>query len=248
MVRPFSVSNRKDLVYFGIIIATMRRGRLLIVEDDTSLNASLGRSLRKQHKVDQVTSLAGAYSHVAESNVPYDVVILDRVLPDGDGLELLSFIRQDSPNTKICVTSSRDALAEKIRGLQNGADAYLPKPIHPDEISAYVSALLRRGLVRNEAELLFNNLRLNETARTLSRKHDTIRLSPRDTQLLHLFFLGSGRATHDGIRTHYWHMGLEPTKTNMHVAIQRLRQKLAAIQVTIAAVYGFGYELITAEL
>lgn len=226
----------------------MHYGRLLIVEDDCQLNAVLGRSLRKNYKVDQVTTLAGAYSHVAEARTPYDVVILDRILPDGDGLELLTFIRRDAPNTKICITSTRDALAEKVRGLQFGADAYLPKPVHPGEVAAYVAALLRRGVIRNETELLFHNLRLNETNRTLSRRENIVRLSPRDTQLLHLFFLGGGQATHDGISSFYWRLGLKPNKTNMHVAVQRLRQKLSSLKVRIAAVYGQGYELVLAEL
>lgn len=225
----------------------MSHGRLLVVEDDSRLNQSLGRALRKLHKVEQVTSLAGAYNHIAESRVPYDVVILDRVLPDGDGLELLAFLRQDSPQTKVCVTSTRDSLAERVRGLQSGADAYLPKPIHPEEIVAHISALLRRGKVKVENDLHFRGLRLNEGERILARREDSIQISQRDMQLLQLFFHGGGRASHEGIRSAYWQIGIEPTKTNMHVAIQRLRQRLAVIKVKIAAIYGFGYELVLVE-
>ena len=219
------------------------RGRLLLVEDDSSLNSSFARSLRRFHQVDQVTTLSGAYCHLAESVAPYDVVVLDRILPDGDGLELLSFVRTDNPDIKVCVTSSKDTLAEKLRGLQDGADAYLPKPLHPDELTAQVGALLRRGTTRIMEELILGELRLNEAARCLRRGNHTIRLSPRDTQLFRLFVQNQGRVSRDQLYAFYWRMMPEPTDTMIHVSIQRLRHRLCQLDANLSAIYGLGYEI-----
>jgi DNA-binding response OmpR family regulator len=220
------------------------RGRLLLVEDDSSLNSRFARSLRRFHLVDQVTSLSGAYSHLAESRAPYDVVVLDRVLPDGDGLELLDFVRRDNPETKVCVTSTKDALAEKLHGLQGGADAYLPKPVHPEELAAQVGALLRRGLACTPAdEMAYGELRLNVAARCLRRGLEAIRLSPRDTQLMRLFILNQGRVTRDQLYTFYWRLTDDPTESIIHVSIQRLRHRLCQLDVNLCAIYGLGYEI-----
>ncbi len=219
------------------------RGRLLLVEDDSLLNSRLARSLRRFHQVDQVTTLNGAYCHLAESCTPYDVVVLDRILPDGDGLEILNFVRHDNPDTKVCITSTRDTLAEKLRGLQDGADAYLPKPLHPDELTAQVGALLRRGTTHNDEELAFGELKLNETARCLRRGRRMIRLSPRDTQILRLFMINQGRVTRDQLYAFYWRLTPDPTETIIHVSIQRLRHRLCQLDVNLSAIYGLGYEI-----
>ncbi len=221
----------------------MRTGRLLLVEDDSRLNTALARSLRHHYRVDQVATLAGAYNHLAESRAPYDVIILDRVLPDGDGLELLSFIRRETPETKVCVTSHKDTLAEKLRGLQSGADAYLPKPVHPHEVAAHVEALLRRGIWRSGDEIVFNGLKLNEADRFLCRDQQTIHLSQREVQLLHLFFSSYGHASHEKIQSFYWRLGIEPTSTVIHVSIRRLRRKLTFLNVRLSAIYGLGYAI-----
>lgn len=219
------------------------RGRLLLVEDDSRLNSQLARCLRRFHQVDQVTTLNGAYCHLSESSSPYDIVVLDRILPDGDGLELLSYVREGAPDTKVCVTSTKDSLAEKLRGLESGADDYLPKPLHPEELAARVGALLRRGAVRAPEELCFGELRLNEAARCLRRGARVIRLSPRDTQLLRLFIKNQGRVTRDQLFAFYWRLMSEPSETIIHVSIQRLRHRLSQLDISVSAIYGLGYEI-----
>lgn len=220
----------------------MRKPLLLIVEDDISLNTSLSFQLKKQYRIHQVPSLQAAFACLGRYS--YDLLLLDRTLPDGDGLELLQVTNREYPHTKVCVMSQKGSLPERLRGLQSGADQYLPKPFHPQELVISLKILQRRGKLYEENILRRKTLELHLDSHVLRRGELTTVLTPRETQFIELFLnTNTSIVTREQIQNWFWINGAQAEDYNIHVSAQRLRKKLQAIRGTIVAHYGTGYEL-----
>lgn len=140
--------------------------------------------------------------------------------------------------------SSRTELEERLHGLNRGADHYLSKPFEPQEVSALLRTLLRRGQLLQPHVLQANAVELRLDTRLLCRENTQVRLTPREAQLMELFLRSSTSVlTLEQIRHWFWIHGLETKNTHIHVYSQRLRKKLKQIRGTIVAHYGTGYEL-----
>ena len=222
----------------------MNPRRILVVEDNAQLNAQLSRSLKEQYSVDQVATLTGAYNFLAEARVPYDVVVLDRVLPDGDGLALLRFLQTEFPATKVCLTSHKDALQERLLGLASGADAYLAKPLFPEELSAQVGALLRRGTLVDDQATRYHDITLDTESFRCMRGDTSLKLSRRETEFLRIFLQNAqSRAEHRQFHEIFWRNGRQVSGNAVYVTIQRLRKKIQRVGMEIRVLYGYGYQL-----
>ncbi|MBU6207516.1 MAG: response regulator, partial [Alphaproteobacteria bacterium] len=133
--------------------------KILVVEDQERLADFLKRSLsERSYTVTAVSTCAGANDAISEST--FDVVVLDLNLPDGDGLDLLIEWRHSGFVEPVLILSARDTVADRIRGLDLGADDYLPKPFSIDELLAHVRALLRRQAAVKQSTLEHNGLRM----------------------------------------------------------------------------------------
>lgn len=222
----------------------LSRSSLLLVEDDYLLSHSLTRQLRSCFTVDQVTTLSGALAHLTEKDYGYDVVVLDRLLPDGDSRELLEVLQRDFPYTRVCILTGILGEEQMVDCLKTGADVYLTKPLTAKTVSYHVQALMKRGKIMRDNTLAFQDLFLDLRSRQVQRSdNQTIRLSKREVECLARIIQSHGQVTQEELWSVFWKAGIEASSGLIHVTIQRLRKKLAPLGVTIRAIYGLGYTL-----
>ncbi len=158
--------------------------RLLLAEDDQMIGESVQRGLRQEgHAVDWVRD--GVAAERALADHAYDLVLLDLGLPRKDGIRLLEDLRRQRNRIPVLVITARDAVAERVRGLDAGADDYLAKPFDFDELSARIRALARRQAGRAEPEILIGPLRVNLASHEVFLGESPVALSAREFSLLH---------------------------------------------------------------
>ena len=219
--------------------------RVLIVEDHPRMAQAMAIALRAQGSAcDTVPSLRQAAAFL--ETVRYDALILDLGLPDGDGLSLLAQLRALRQSTPCMMVTARDALGDRVSGLENGADDYLTKPFEMAELVARTKALMRRHQPWTPDEACFADLRVLPQASTLFVGSSSITLSPSELQVLLSLIRHSGQVVRRGsLESAAWGAFSEITPKALDVAILRLRGKLAALQsgVSIVNTKGVGYAL-----
>ena len=219
--------------------------RVLIVEDHPRMAQAMAIALRAQGiACDTVPSLRQAAAFL--ETVRYDALILDLGLPDGDGLSLLAQLRALRQSTPCMIVTARDALGDRVSGLENGADDYLTKPFEMAELVARTKALMRRHQPWTPDEACFADLRVLPQASTLFVGSSSITLSPSELQVLLSLIRHSGQVVRRGsLESAAWGAFSEITPKALDVAILRLRGKLAALQsgASIVNTKGVGYAL-----
>lgn len=220
--------------------------KILVVEDERRVGQFVEKALAEQHYTTRlVGSCAEARDALAES--PYDAVVLDLGLPDGDGLELLREWRASGFNEPVLVLSARDAVGDRIRGLNLGADDYLPKPFSVDEVIARVRSLLRRHAGVKTTVLTHGALRLDLLAHAVSCDGRAVELTNREFALLELFLQNPNRVlTRTLIAERVWEASYDMETNLIDVYVRRLRQKLETPEgrPLIKTVRGTGYQLL----
>lgn len=219
--------------------------KILIVEDERRVGQFIERALSEQsYSARLVTTCAQARDALAES--PYDAIILDLGLPDGDGLELLRQWRTSGFNEPVLILSARDAVEDRIRGLNLGADDYLPKPFSIDELLARVRSLVRRHAGAKQTVLTHGTVKLDLLARSATCSGNAIELTSRELALLELFLQNAGRVlTRTLIAEKVWEASYDLETNLIDVYVRRLRQKFEAHGggLPIKTVRGVGYQL-----
>jgi two-component system, OmpR family, response regulator len=214
--------------------------RMIVVEDDPLLAEGLTRALtRAGHGVEQATSGRQADLLLAEQK--YDLVVLDIGLPDIDGFEVLRRLRQRHSMTSVLVLTARDAIEDRVRGLDLGADDYLTKPFSLNEFEARVRALLRRGH-SVQPSLTMGDLSIDVAAKRVRVNDRQIELTPREWALLELFLANPGRVlSKDQIAENLVNFDEQPSTNAIEVYVSRLRVKIEPGGFHIRTVRGFGY-------
>lgn len=214
---------------------------VLLVEDDALVASGIQAGLGvHDFVVDTVTTLADAWS--AMETIDSDVVILDRGLPDGDGMTLLDAWRNAGVTTPVLVLTARDAVSDRVEGLQGGADDYLIKPFDLDELVARLQALLRRAAGRAHPLIEHGTLRLDPLAREVTLAGHAVDLSRRELVLLEAFLQAPRSVLSAGqLKDRLYGMGTEVESNALNVHIHHLRRKLGA--GVIETVRGLGYRL-----
>lgn len=215
--------------------------RILLVEDDSLLADAVARSLTQSaHAVDVARS--GEEADAALSAGEYDLVVLDIELPGLDGFEVLKRLRARRSVVPVLIVTVRDALEERITGLDLGADDYLTKPFHLSELEARVRALIRRAHAGASSDLVHGRLRLNMAGRRLYCDDQPIELSGRELAVLELLLLrGSRVVTKQQIIEHLYGWEEVSSSNTIEVFIYRLRKKIEPFGVDIRTVRGMGY-------
>jgi two-component system response regulator QseB len=215
--------------------------RILVVEDDPVLMNALQVGLNLHGFVaDAVGDLESAT--VALETTEFNAVVLDWMLPDGDGLELLPRVHACEPSPPVILLTARDTVADRIQGLDAGADDYIGKPFDLDELAARVRAVTRRAGGRTEPQLRWGELVLDPARRTLSRRGAQIPLSRREFAVLHALMERPGavlsRAQLED-RLYGWDAEVESNAVEVH--IHKLRAKLG--KGAVETLRGVGYRL-----
>jgi DNA-binding response OmpR family regulator len=214
---------------------------LLLVEDDLNLGNSLSRLLSDHYRLHWVRTLASAKSHFSATD--YDAMLLDLGLPDGDGVAWLQSLRAAGSNTPILIITARDALDERVRGLDTGADDYLVKPFEAEELLARIRVLLRRKSGRAQPRLTVGNLSFDATSRIFYVDEQSINLTPKEHQLLAVLIqAGEAPVSRERLTQQLYGLGDSADSNTLEVHIHGLRKVLG--KERIETVRGFGYRLV----
>jgi len=200
--------------------------RVLIVEDDRKLAEMEARTLRDEGFVVDVASDGGAGRELLE-NHPYDLVILDLMLPRLSGTELLRIARKSDPSAPVLVVSARDATEDKVRIFEAGADDYLTKPFDFAELSVRVKALLRRSPVERTDVILLSDLEVNRLTHEVHRAGQQIELTNKEYALLELLLSSPNRVLSRAmILNQVWDQSFEKVTNIVDVYVRHLRRKV----------------------
>ncbi len=200
--------------------------RLLLVEDDPVIASSLAKGLREQaYAVDVVADGEAAVREAAV--VPYDAVILDVMLPKRDGFAVCRELRRRGLSTPVLMLTARDAVADRIAGLDIGADDYLTKPFEFGELLARLRALLRRGPALASPVLRVADLELDTRAQRATRAGAPVALTTKEYALLEFLARNAGRVVGRAeISDHVWDDHYDPVSTLIESYINRVRRKI----------------------
>ena len=219
--------------------------RLLLVEDDALIGEGVRTGLKHAgFTVDWVQD--GQAAARASANGVYDLVLLDLGLPRKDGLTLLRELRSKGDGIPVLVLTARDAVADRVRGLDSGADDYLVKPFDLDELTARVRALLRRRAGRSEPMLRHGPLALDPATRRVALHGEPVPLSPREFTLLHALLEHPGAVlSREELEERMYGWDEEVASNAVEVHLHNLRRKLGPR--TIRNLRGAGYCLCAAD-
>jgi heavy metal response regulator len=203
--------------------------RILVVEDERKVASFIRQGLEEEgHVVEVVADGAAALDLVLDSP-HYDLVVLDVMLPKRDGLDVLKTLRARGIRTPVLILTARDAVADKVAGLDLGADDYLTKPFAFEELLARVRALLRRGTDQRASVLRLGDLTLDPATREARRGRRRIELTAREYSLLDYFLRQTGRVlTRPMIAEHVWGLDFDSESNIIDVYIGYLRRKVDA--------------------
>lgn len=220
--------------------------RILIAEDDVHLVDMLREALSaRQYVVDTAEDGESAWHWLKASD--YDLVLLDVTLPKLDGIRLCQRMRNLNYDTPVLMLTARDTVADKISGLDAGADAYMIKPFDLEELLAQIRALLRRSGTASHAKLYWGSLCLDATTYEVTYAGQSLSLTRKEFFLLELL-LANGRKllSRPGIIDRLWSLEDSPTEEAVKTLIRTLRQKLrnaGAPADLVETVHGLGYRM-----
>ncbi|HXV30081.1 MAG TPA: response regulator transcription factor [Sinorhizobium sp.] len=218
--------------------------KILVVEDDDRIVGFIKRGLEAEgYLVDLASNGEDALAMVRDA--PYSLIILDRVLPGIDGLEVCRMLRRERHEHLILMLTARDSLQDKVEGLKGGADDYLTKPFAFDELIARMEALLRRGSSAGADPVLrVGDLVLDPTSKKVWRGEREISLTAKEFRLLSYLMSHSGAViSRTRLLNNVWDLSFDPETKVVDVYIRYLRRKLdgADDRPLIKTVRGFGY-------
>ena len=219
--------------------------KILLVEDDLEQREPIEAALTESgHRVDGVETQNQAQCFL-EFTV-YDLLIIDWMLPQGSGLELCTWYRQQGKQNPILILTAKDTTTDKVRGLDAGADDYLVKPIDIMELLARVRALGRRSPLWQGNQISLGDLNFDPNNLVVQRQEKTVKLSKREAQLLEYFLRHPYQVlSRIQLEELLWQWDSEPESNALTTQIRRLRQRLRDLDADcwIETVYGLGYRI-----
>lgn len=222
--------------------------KILIVEDEPSLRELIQRSLEKERYVVEVAAnFKSALQKVEDYD--YDCILLDIMLPDGNGLTLLEKLKEMHKRENVIIISARDSIEDKVLGLELGADDYLPKPFHLVELNARIKSVIRRHQNEGETSICVGNIRIIPDKFQVLIDGKELELNRKEYDILLYFANRPGRMINKNtLAESVWgdHIDQVDNFDFIYAQIKNLRKRLkeAGAGPEIKAVYGFGYKMI----
>ena len=221
--------------------------KILLIEDEPSLRELIQRSLEKERYV--VEAAADFQSGLRKiEDYDYDCVLLDIMLPDGNGLNLLEQLKKMRKRENVIIISAKDSLDDKVLGLELGADDYLPKPFHLAELNARIKSVIRRQRRDGEMDIRLANIRIVPDTFQVFVDDKEIELNRKEYDILLYFANRPGRLVNKNtLAESVWgdHIDQVDNFDFIYAQIKNLREKLkdAGALAELKAVYGFGYKM-----
>ena len=219
--------------------------RILIVEDDHKIANALKKGFEQESFAVDL-SFDGADGFGQASTIDYDLIILDRMLPEMDGMEICQRLREAKSKTPILMLTAKDKVSDRVEGLNSGADDYLVKPFAFEELLARVKALLRRPSNLENDLLKISDLTLNPQTYEVKRNGKRVKLSSKEYALLEYLMRNKDRIlTKDNIIAHVWDYDADILPNTVEVFIGYLRGKVdkGHKDKLIKTIRGFGYKI-----
>lgn len=215
--------------------------RILLVEDDNLLADAISRALTQTAHVVDVAGTGTAADAALRAN-EYGLVILDVNLPGMDGLEVLKRLRGRGVKVPVLMVTVRDAVEDRVKGLDLGADDYIAKPFHLYELEARVRALIRRSHAHASSSIVHGRLTLDTGGRRLFCDGEPVELTSREFAVIELLLMRAGRVvTKQQILDNLYGWDDASSSNTVEVFVHRLRRKLEATGMDIRTVRGMGY-------
>ena len=222
--------------------------KLLVVEDELDLLEVIRQSLEKEN---YLVETAGSYALALEKIVSYeyDCILLDIMLPDGTGLDLLAELKQMNKSDNVIIISAKDSLEDKIKGLEMGADDYLVKPFHIAELNARIKSVLRRKSLNGKNAIEHANVKIDLDERQVWIDGDELVLNRKEFDILSYLAVNKNRLVNKtALAEQVWgdYMDGADDYEFIYSQIKNLRKKLKekSAGIEIQAVYGIGYKLV----
>lgn len=222
--------------------------KILVVEDEIKLQETIVEFLEKEK---MIVETADNYQQALDKIVSfdYDCILLDMMLPDGDGMSLLKELKNLHKETSVIILSAKDSVDDKVEGLLVGADDYLAKPFHFAELLARIKVALRKNLQKGEDVLSYKNIQIFPENRLVKVNNIELKLNRKEYDLLYYFMLRPERVFQKTtLAESVWgdHIELSDNLDFIYSQIKNLRKKMkdANSEADLQAVYGIGYKLI----
>lgn len=220
--------------------------KILIIEDEYSLADAIAETLKKESFTTNIITNGEEGEYEALSNV-YDLILLDVMLPDKDGFEILKDLRKEKIETPIIMLTAKSEIDDKLNGLENGADDYITKPFHMKELIARIKvALKRKTNVKDTNILEYNDLKLNLRTGKIKSNDTEISINGKELELLEILLLNKNQIVNREILANkIWGYNSEAEYNNVEVYVSFLRKKLKLLKskVKIKAIRGIGYKM-----
>ncbi|QKZ13405.1 response regulator transcription factor [Spirosoma sp. KUDC1026] len=222
--------------------------KLLVIEDEPGLSQTITQFLQSQgHICETATTYQQAQEKIGV--YAYDCVLIDLMLPGGNGLDILSQLKQEHQETGAIIISAKDSLGDKLAGLDLGADDYLPKPFHLAELNSRIKSILRRTKFEGSASLEVGRLRINTEARTVFVDNQPVSLNRKEYDLLLLFATNKNRVIKkSALAEHVWGDNADQSDSYdfIYSQIKNLRKRFSQVgyELDIQTVYGIGYKFL----
>lgn len=220
--------------------------KILIVEDEIDLSNSITSYLRgEKFNCEAVLNYTSAIEKI--NLYSYDLIVVDITLPDGNGLELIRELKSNRSNAGIIIISAKNALDDKISGLEIGADDYLTKPFHLSELNARIKSIIRRRDFEGNNEIILDELKINPELLTVHVNDQPLNLTRKEYDLLTFFLANKNRVlSKESIAEHLWGDDIELVDSYdfLYSHIKNLRKKIIEKggRDYIQSVYGIGYK------
>ena len=220
--------------------------KVLIIEDERSLLDAIEKYLSAEG---YLCETASDYNTASDkiNRYEYDCIVVDITIPNGSGLQIVEELKNLHSKTGIIIISARDAVDDKIMGLQLGSDDYLTKPFHLSELNARVAAIIRRRHFDGEEKILFNEIEIHPAAKSVKVNDRHLEVTQKEYDLLIYFISNKGRViTKSGLAQHIWgdHYDQAGSYDFLYTHIKNLRKKLIESGAAdyIKSIYGTGYK------
>lgn len=222
--------------------------KILIIEDESDLLEVIQQSLEMENfRVESASTYNSALDKIISFD--YNCILLDIMLPGGNGLDLLKELKNLDKSDNVIIISAKDSLDDKLTGLNLGADDYLTKPFHIAELTARVKSVLRRKSFQGKSVIEIGNLKLDPEERSLLISNESLPLNRKEFDILTYMVVNKNRLVNKtSLAEHVWgdHMDQADDYEFIYSQIKNLRKKLKdnGADVEIQAVYGIGYKLV----